>query len=380
MNKKLLSGILAAVFVVAPFFVHGATLIAEENYYLTPSMVINDNLYVVGSDANMSGTVTGDLCIFGGNVLVPGSTEGDLMSIGGTVNVSGKVSGDERVAGGNIMISNSVGGDLLVAGGQISVLPGTTIGKDVEIAGGNINYSGNGNGELDIRGGNVFINGKVSGDVSVYAENVKLGPNAVIGGNFDYSSPNQAVLEQGAMVNGVTNFNKTVMPNSKEMPGKGAFLGFITMGLMVKSIMIIIAALVLIYFFKRQTEIIITEAASSFWKNTGKGFMFLVVIPAAIIVSFITVVGIPLGGIAALIYAALLIISSILANLLFAYLCMKYIFKKEKYNLNWWIVILAVLVFGIILLIPFIGFLFRFIILLAAFGSLVGYVVNKFKE
>jgi hypothetical protein len=59
---------------------------------------------------------------------------------------------------------------------------------------------------------------------------------------------------------------------------------------------------------------------------------------------------------------------------------MKYIFKKEKYNLNWWIVILAVLVFGIILLIPLIGCLFRFIILLAAFGSLVGYVVNKFKE
>jgi len=379
MNKKLLSGILATVFIVAPFLVHGATLIAEKNYYLTPSMVINDNLYAVGSDANMSGTVTGDLCILGGNVLVSGSTEGDLMSVGGTVNTSGKVSGDERVAGGNIMISNSIGGDLLVAGGQISVLPGTTIGKDVEIAGGTINYSGNGNGELDIRGRDVFINGKVSGDVSVYAENVKLGPNAVIIGNFDYSSPNQAVLEQGATVNGATNFNKTVMAGNKDMPSKGAFLGFVTMGLMVKSIMIIISALVLIYFFKKQTEVIITEAASNFWKNTGKGFIFLIIIPAAIIVSFMTVIGIALGGIAALLYAALLIISSVLANLLFAYLCMKYIFKKEKYNLNWWIVILATLVFGIILLIPFIGWLFRFIILLAAFGSLVSYVFSKFK-
>ncbi|MFA5714637.1 MAG: hypothetical protein WC998_02770 [Candidatus Paceibacterota bacterium] len=380
MSKKLFSIILAVAFIVVPFLVHGATIKGDKSYYLAPGLTIDDNLYAAGSDVNVSGQVAGDLFIFGGNVVVSGPVGGDLMSFGGTLNINGKVSGDERLAGGNIIISNSVGGDLLVAGGQVSILPGSIIGKDVEIAGGNINYSGENNGRLSIRGGDVYINGKVNGDLSVEAKSIKLGPNAVITGSFDYYSPTEAVLEQGSTIGGAVNFNKTTMPAKKDMPGAGLFLGFITMGLIVKLMMIIIAALVIIYFFRNQSEAIIKEGVSNFWKNTGKGFIFLVVIPAAIILSFITIIGTILGVIAGFLYAILLIISSVVANLIFAQLCMKYIFKRDKYELNWWIVILAVLIFGTISFVPFIGWLFMFIIFLAAFGSLSGYVFNKFKN
>jgi hypothetical protein len=380
MNKKLFSGFLAAVFFVVPFLVHGATLEADRSYYLAPGVTVNDNLYAAGSDANVSGAVLGDLFIFGGNVVVSGIVSGDLMSVGGTLNINGKVDGDERVAGGNIMISNIVGGDLFVAGGQINVLPGSIVGKDVEIAGGTVNYSGESNGRLSIKGGDVFVNGKVNGDLFVEARSIRIGPNAVITGSFDYSSPAQATLEQGSIISGTTNFTKIDMPQKKEAPGTGMFLGFITLGLIIKLVMIIIVALVLVCFFKKQTQAIVEEGVSKFWNNTGKGFMWLVVIPAAIILSFITVIGSVLGIAAGLIYAVSIIISSVIANLLFVGLCMKYIFKKEKYELNWWIVVLGVLVFGLISLIPFIGWLFKFIIFLAAFGSVSTHVLNKFKD
>ncbi len=380
MNKKFFSGVLVAVFIVVPFFAHGATLKAEKSYYLGSGTTINDNLYVAGADANVSGTVTGDLFVFGGNVVVVGPVAGDLMSAGGTLNINGKVSGDERIGGGNIMISNSIGGDLLIAGGQINVLAGTTIGKDVEIAGGTVNYSGENTGRVDIRGGDVYFNGKVSGDLSIEAKSIRLGPNAVIQGNFNYSSPAQAVLEQGVTVNGTVNYTKTTMPQTKEMPKKGAFLGFVTIAFLVKLLTIAVAALVLAYFFKKQTQEIVEESISKFWNNTGKGFIWLVVVPAAIIVSFITIIGSFIGIVAGITYAALIIISSVIANLVFARLCMKYIFKKDKYELNWWIVILSILVFGLISLIPFIGWLFKFIIFLAAFGSFSAYVCKKFKD
>jgi cytoskeletal protein CcmA (bactofilin family) len=380
MSKKLFSVILAAFLVVTPFLVNGATSEAKDNYYLAPSLTINDNLYVAGADANVSGTVMGDLFVVGGNVSVFGPVEGDLMSAGGTLNISGKVTGDERLVGGNIMISNSVGGDLLVGGGQVNVLSNSIIGKDVEIAGGTVNYSGENNGNLGIAGRNVYINGKINGDVSVKAESVKLGPNAVITGNFDYSSLNEAVLEQGAKINGTVNFTKTTMPDNKKMADKGSFWGFISFVFTMKLIAITFVALIFVYLFKNQTKAIIEESVSNFWRKTGKGFILLVVIPFAIIISFITVIGTPLGVIAGLLYAVLLIISSILGNLLFAQLCMKYVFKKKEYELNWWIVILAVLVFGLISFIPFIGWLFKFIIFLAAFGSLADYALNKLKD
>lgn len=382
MNKKILSGFLAMVFFIVPFLVHGAALKADRSYYLAPGVTVNDNLYVAGSDANMSGAVSGDLFIFGGNVFVSGPVTGDLMSAGGTLNISGKVSGDERVAGGNIMISNAVGGDLLVAGGQINILPSSVVGKDVEIAGGTVNYSGESNGRLSIKGGDVFVNGKVNGDLLIEASSIRIGPNAVIAGNFNYSSPVQATLEQGSIISGTTNFTKitTPTPQNKEIPGAEMFLGFITFGLIIKFAIIAIAALVLVYFFKKQTQAIVEESISKFWNNTGKGFIWLIVVPAAIILSFITIIGSVLGVVAGLIYAVSIIISSVIANLLFARLCTKYIFKKDKYELNWWIVILGTLVFGLISLIPFIGWLFKFIIFLATFGSLSAHAFNKFKD
>lgn len=379
MNKKTLFGTLAAFFIIVPLFAHGATMNADKNYYLASGVTVNDNLYVAGSDVNVLGTVTGDLFSFGGNVVVSGPVQGDLMSAGGTLNINGKVSGDERVAGGNINISNSVGGDLLIAGGQVNVLSGSTVGKDTEIAGGNINYSGNSNGKLVIKGGNVYVDGKINGDLSVEARSIKLGPNAVISGNFNYSSPNEAVLEQGSVINGATNYSKTTMPEKKAAPVAGVFLGFITLGLIIKSIMIVIAALVFVYFFKHQSEAIIKESMSNFWGNTGKGFIFFVVVPAAVILSFMTIIGAALGAIAAVTYVLFLIISSIMAILLFAQLCRKYIFKKEKYELNWWVVILSALVFGIIAAIPFVGWIFNFVIFLSVFGSVSKYIINKIK-
>ena len=103
-----------------------------------------------------------------------------------------------------------------------------------------------------------------------------------------------------------------------------------------------------------------------------------VVAPVAIIISFITIIGITLGMIALFIYLALITIAAVIAGLLFAQLALKYIFKKENYELNWWIVILAVLALAVITLIPIVGWIFIFIIVLAALGGLTKYVCKVY--
>ncbi|MFA5431805.1 MAG: polymer-forming cytoskeletal protein [Candidatus Paceibacterota bacterium] len=379
-SKKLFSSILVAIFVVSPFLVQGATGKVDKNYYLAPSLTIDDNLYVVGSDVSTYGKVKGDLFLLGGSVVVSGPVEGDLMSSGGTLNISGKVNGDERLAGGSVMVSNLVGGDLLVAGGQVNVLPGSIVGKDVEIVGGTINYSGISNGRVRIRGGDVYVNGRIDGGLSVQAQNVKLGPNAIIAGDFNYYSPSEVVLEQGAIISGTTNFSKIAVFQDEGMSVPGFFSGLITLGLLVKLVMIIIASLILVYAFNKQTNMIIKESVSNFWRNTGKGFILFVIAPVVIIISLVTVIGAIFGVVVGLIYALLLIISSVIANLIFAQLCMKYIFKKEDYNLNWWIIILFSLIFEMIFFVPFIGWLFKLAVFFTAFGSLASYVFNKARD
>ena len=118
----------------------------------------------------------------------------------------------------------------------------------------------------------------------------------------------------------------------------------------------------------------------NFWKEVGRGFVLLVVVPIASIISFITVIGAPLGFMALLSYIVLFIASLFVTVLVFAKLVMKYVFKKANYELNWWVVILSTLILAIISILPIVGFIFTFILFLSAFGALTGHVYKKLKE
>ena len=186
------------------------------------------------------------------------------------------------------------------------------------------------------------------------------------------------MVEQGATIRGATNYHKVDAPSRKDV--RGLILGLFTLALIIKTLMFITASLAALYFARTHVKSIVREASSNFWKEAGRGFVLLVVAPVAIIISFVTIIGITLGLIALFIYLALITIAAVIAGLLFARLALNYVFKKENYELNWWVVILSILALGLIVLIPFVGCLFIFIIVLASLGSLANYVYKKLKE
>ncbi len=358
MNKKIYFAVIA-VLALAPSLVLGATFRTGQNYYLDSGATINDNLYAAGGMVGILGTVNGDVITAGGSISISGNVAGDVTAAGGNLNITSNVAGDLRVAGGNIFVSNSVGGDLLVAGGQISVLPGTSVGKDASIA-----------------GGVVYIDGTINGNLSVAAEEIKLGPSAVISGDFDYYSKKQATLENGASVSGATNFHKTTVPVAGKAK-KAVLLGFLGIAWIVKLITIIVAGLVMIYFFKPQASAIVKKSVLNFWKEALKGFVVLIVVPVAVILSFVTILGSLLGAVVLLAYILFIIIASVVSILLFAKLCLKYLFKKENYELNWWVVAVSALVFSLVSVIPFVGWIFALIIFLSALGSTSDFIYKK---
>lgn len=377
MKKILFLSILSAVLIIVPVLAYGATFKIDQNYYLNPGSVINDNLYAAGSNVNIAGVINGDLFTAGNNVLISGPVNADLAAAGSTLNVNGNVAGDIRLLGGSINIANSAGGELLAAGGQVNVMSGSVVGGDVKIAGGNVNYSGNARGDVVIKGDRVYINGTIEKNLLVKARDVMLGPDTLVKGNFDYYSPKEAVIEQGATIREAVNFHKTEMPAKRQV--QGFIFGLFTLALLVKTMMFIVASLAALYLARTHVKSIVREASSNFWKEAGRGFVLFVAAPVAIIICFITIIGITLGMIALFIYLALITIAAVIAGLLFAQLALKYVFRKENYELNWWIVVLAVLALGLIALIPIAGWIFILIILLAALGSLANYVYKKLK-
>jgi hypothetical protein len=358
--KKILLGSVLATLMVVPFVAIGATFQTGESYYLEPNITINDNLYTASGNIGINGSVSGDLLAAGGNIMLSGRVLGDVAAAGGTLNMAGEVRGDARMTGGNINISSSIGGDLVVAGGQISIMPGCVVGKDAGIA-----------------GGTVYINGIVNGDLRIAAGEIKLGPNAVVKGSFNYYSEYPATLEQGAVVLGVTTFHKVNVPATTPV-GRGLIFGLISVAWLIKSVMIFIAALVMLYFFKNQAKAIVEKSALGFWKEALKGFIVLIVVPIDIVLSFITVIGAFLGITAVHFYAAFLTISLAISVLLFAKLLLR-LFKKDNYELNWWVVAIAALALRLIALIPFVGWIFTFIIFISALGSTSDFIWKKLR-
>jgi hypothetical protein len=138
---------------------------------------------------------------------------------------------------------------------------------------------------------------------------------------------------------------------------------------LVAIVALIIVGLIIHYLFPRKTDAVISTISQSFWKNLWVGFVFLVVVPAAIIVSFITVVGIPAGIIAGVLYGIAIYISTIYMG---AWIGRKILgsIKKSMATAFFWPLVVGTIIIGLITIIPIIGWLFRLFILLIALGAM----------
>jgi len=91
----------------------------------------------------------------------------------------------------------------------------------------------------------------------------------------------------------------------------------------------------------------------------------------------ITVVGLPLGFLIGAGYGALLILGAAATGLLWAALIARYIFKRKETDINWWLIIIAVIVLALIKIIPFVGWLIGFLVFLVGLGVLSNMLYKK---
>ncbi len=369
--------LLAVMFLTVPVTVSAAEFKASKDvYYLSAGQAVNDNLYVAGGSVNVDGIVQKDFFSAGGSVALNGLVGEDMATVAGTVSLNGSVKGDARIIAGSLNVNGKIEGELLAAGGQLNIFPNAFVGRNVYSFGGNFSDEGSVNGDLTAYGGKVYINGLVSGNVVVKAKDVSLGPNALIKGNFDYYSQNKASIASGAQIIGTENFHQTQYASNVGLAAQ-FLLGFITVLWLIKLLVLISAALIMFFVFRRETDDLTNRAVSNFWKELLRGFILFFILPIAIIISLITVVGIIPALIVALVYAIMLVLASVFTGILTGGFVSKWIFRKHDYSLNWYSIILGVLVFQLIKFIPFIGWIVAGALFMVSLGVLYGELYSK---
>lgn len=375
--KKLLI-ILVLAFLIMPLMAL-AEIRQDQNFTLGKNDIVNKNLYAGGGSINILGEAKQDVIIGGGTIILSGTVGKDLAAVGGNIMIDGIVGEDTRIAGGNLSVGGKIGGEFLAAGGQLNLSSGLEVKGNTTLAGGNILVDGTFSGDVVAYGGSVRIDGKIAGNVKVKTDNkLIIGSKAEILGNLDYSAPEKLTLEDGAKIKGKVIFSE--FKNLKNQKTKKGLWGILGIGWLVSLALYLTTALVVLFLFRKKLEEAVNYTLGNFGKETLRGFIILVVLPIAVIISFVTVIGALLGGAGILLYILMAVFGCIFAPIVLGSLIFRKLLKKPDFGADWQSVIVGVVVLKIIQVIPYVGWIFSFIFFLAAFGALFNYLHRNFKK
>jgi cytoskeletal protein CcmA (bactofilin family) len=382
MLRKFLISI-AVLALIIPSAAHAAEFNGAEEYTLRSNEVIEENLYIGGGLVSVEGGVDGDLFVGGGDVTVSGNVSEDLAIGAGKTVVSGDVAGDVRIGSGNVTISGHVGGEVIASGGYVHITSNAVIDGDVLLAGGRILMEGSIKGDLAVYGGEIEFGGIVEGNITSQGEKIVIGKYAVLQGVFDYKSPNEAVIKEGAQVNGKVVYTYTEKGNGIPVDVKfetamGLVTGILGILWLLSLVVCLILTSVIFALTKKKTEEMVLYTVEKFWTETLRGLIIAILLPIISIIACITIFGMGLGVLG----FSLLLLFTILAKVGASILTGTFVFWifTKKMQVNWKSVIVGVFVLHFIRFIPIIGWIGYKIVFLAAFGALWMFLYKAFKK
>lgn len=277
---------------------------------------------------------------------------------------------DLTVAGANVKIAGELKKGLNAFGVNLDI-PGSVDGE-LNAFGANIVLSGKFHNKVNAGAANIVLDGIFEDNLEVGAAKITIMPTAVIKGDLNYAS---AILDrrEGSQILGqIAQKLKEMEPDEREKrrsKGKKVAIGLKIIIGSLSIAALIIVGLIINTFFPEQTENTVALISESPWKNIGVGFVFLVAVPVAIIIAFITIIGIPAGFIAGFIYGLILYISRIYIGVWIGRKIIGF-FKKSQITAFFWPFVIGIVTIAVIGLIPFLGWIFKLFCLLISLGAL----------
>lgn len=375
-NKTFIVKALLASAVVLPLAVWAADFRSGERASLGNTEISSGDLYMAGGNVSVLGKAEGDVFAGGGSVVVSGPVGGDLFAGGGTVTVLGDVADDLRAGGGNVMIMGHVGGDAILGGGQINI-GGAGIEGDLVVGAGAIEINAPVKGDILAGGGEIYINSVISGNVKMKADKVTLGPQARIVGGFAYTASEKMKMEAGSVIAGEVKFTERAVRTEKFAQGISGFKKIFSL---LSFGMLLVGAYVLAFGLKKFSSEVVREVVARPVYRMGYGLIALVVLPVVSILLLITLIGIPLGVLGFITLIGLLIVSCWAGAIITGAVAYKLLFKGADYEINWKTVLFGALIYSAVGLIPFVGSMAKFLLMLVSLGSILQIKIGILKN
>jgi len=305
---------------------------------------------VVGPDE----TVDGDLDAFGGSVVVRGTVTGDVNAFGGDVFVAegARIGGSVNAAAGSVRIAGRVDGGVSGAAGDVTVLESGTVGS------------------LDAGAGSVTVDGTVRGDATVGAETLVVGSSGIVEGDLRYDA--------GEFVNEGTVEGRTVRdesiaqgPQFDPVGGVGQ-AAFDVYGFLVN----LALGAILLLIFPRFSSRVADRAASDPVRSGGVGLLGLLAVPLALVLFAITIIGIPITLVGALLFAVLAWIGTVYGRFAVG----EWLTELAGIENRWLALLVGFLAVAVGARLPWVGPLVRLVVFLLGLGAVVLVAYDAYRD
>ena len=335
-----------------------------------------EDLFLWGTTVNFDGSIVGDIIAGGRIVTINGTTDGSIIAGCQRLTVNGEICRSLRCFAQTLNITSQVDGDVVAFVAEMTLGNDAVIGRDLAVFSGDVFIDGTVNGGAYISAGTVTIAGQIVGDVTIKADNISITPDAVIGGELNYTSKTKANIAPDAKIAGDVKWKKkSKSSESSESSGMiprpiGAFWSLIFLG----GSLLLGIALILV---KRDRVIAITEEIRSNAALDGLiGLAVIVAIPVLLVLIAISLVGIPVAMAGLAVYLLVFLTAKVLVGITIGLLLLRLLKKEGRISLGW-----ALLV-GMILLaigykIPIVGWVVYFVAWAIGAGALTMLLFRK---
>lgn len=329
---------------------------------------VRDDLYVTGGTVEVSAEVDGDVVAAGGTVSLAGSVTGGILAAGGNLTIRGSVGRSIRAAGGSLVLAAPVGTDAVLAGGSVTVERGAEIGRDLVAAGGGVQVTGTVRRNAWLTGGMITVAGTIEGSVEAHGDRVVLLPTARITGTLRYSADQPIEIQSGAQVTGqVTRIDRP--SRSRVLLNPSARFGIRFAGRILEALWLLALGFILVAITPRGVQAVADRVRTQFGISLLTGFILVVVVPVAVVLLLITIVGIPLALVLALLYIATLYPGQVFVSAWLGDALVRRLGRGPGMSPYLGLTV-GVIALVILISLPFVGWIFRLLALGAGFGAL----------
>ncbi|MGI5828047.1 MAG: hypothetical protein ACOX6V_03440 [Patescibacteria group bacterium] len=286
MVKVLIIVLFASIFLSKPVTAQHMSVSVDENPVNTHEGIMVD----MGKDINLIGKkVTDDTLLVASKVRTQNEVKGDLIIIGDRVVVDSLVHQDLRVVGRVIEINGEILGNVSLVGGEVKLGKRSLLHKNVTLAASTLYVEGKVEGLVTGVTGTALLNATVASPWKIWSNELALGEGFSSESTLTYHSPHSAKIEKALASVGVVHVQEGIeslpfVVSLKRVLAKAYFcyclvsfgIGLFILHLSPKLFEELVE-------FKKGVQIVL------------RGLLITLGILGMMVLSFTTIVGIPLG-------------------------------------------------------------------------------------